>query len=236
MGVYSSIYVEFKSRKDSQWHLLQAFVPEFFGRRSFDESDRWPDENNIASFGNERLWRMFRLVRQGCVRDLLSGDDAPFNDRGFPDDLSPELKERFDGVQKRIDEKKEDYLFGNGDWRWGKSWCLLSEFNAYLDEKMEKCKSAILSEHSKQLSDEISEKLDIILEHLVGGKEKKSMKIRAGKEDYIDRGEMLEYYLNEELDEVLFLLEFAAGIGVLYEFLTDEWVDDERIRLVFYSS
>ena len=81
--------------------------------------------------------RMFTLVRQGCVRDLLAGHDAPFNDRCFPKDLSPELKEMFDKVQKRIDAKKEIGLFG-GDWRWGKSWCYLTELQSYLDERLEK--------------------------------------------------------------------------------------------------
>ena len=176
---------------------------------------------------------MFALCRQGRVRDLLAGHDAPFNDRGFPDDLSPELKEMFDKVQQKIDSKQNVGLFG-GDWRWGKSWCYLTELQSYLDERLERCKAAILREHSKQLSYSISEKLDAILA-AVNGKKSKPKK-RNDDDDYIDQGEMLDYYLSEELSEIIWLKEFAAGIALIHEFLTDEWFSEDSIRLVFYAS
>ena len=56
-----------------------------------------------------------------------------------------------------------------------------------------------------------------------------------GEDDYIDQGEMLEYYLGEELNEIIWLKEFAAGIALIHEFLTDEWCSEDSIRLVFYA-
>lgn len=118
------------------------------------------------------------------------------------------------------------------DWRWGKSWCTLTELQAYLDERLEKCKASILSEHSKQLSYGISDKLDAILAAVSG----KAIKLKEEEdEEYIDQGEMLEYYLGEELDEIIWLKGFAAGIALVHEFLTDEWFSEESLRLVFYS-
>ena len=230
MGTYSSIFIEFK--KKDQWHLLEAAVPLTFVDHSYSEPS--PDDNHIFEIGGTKMNRMFTLVRQGDVRDLLAGHDAPFNDRGFPDDLSPELKEMFDKVQERIDSKKDVGLFG-GDWRWGKSWCYLTELQSYLDEQLERCKAAILSEHSKQLSYGISEKLDAILA-AIKGKKPKSQKRKDDDDDYINQGEMLEYYLSEELNEIIWLKEFAAGIVLIHEFLTDEWFSEDSIRLIFYSS
>ena len=232
MGTYSSIFIEFK--KKDQWHLLEATVPLTFVDHSYS-GEPSPDDNHVIDVGGVKMNRMFTLVRQGCVRDLLAGHDAPFNDRGFPDDLSPELKEMFDKVQKKIDEHPDSFLRGR-DWRWGKSWCYLTELQSYLDEQLERCKATTLREHSKQLSYGISEKLDAILA-AVNGKMPKPKKWKdEDDDDYINPGEMLEYYLSEELSEIIWLKEFAAGIALIHEFLTDEWFSEDSIRLVFYAS
>ena len=229
MSTCSSIYIEFKKRSDKQWHLLDGIVPLDYRDRSYGEEDL--DGNHIVEVGGVKMARMFNIVRQGDVRDLLAGHDAPFNDRGFPDDLSPELKAMFDKVQQKIDSKENDFFPGR-DWRWGKSWCTLTELQSYLDERLEKWKASILCEHSKQLSYGISDKLDAILA-AVSGKAIKPKK--EADEEYIDQGEMLEYYMGEELDEIIWLKGFAAGIALVHEFLTDEWFSEESLRLVFYS-
>ena len=230
MGTYSSIFIEFK--KKDQWHLLEAAVPLTFADHSY--SGMSPDDNHVIEVGGIKMNRMFTLVRQGDVRDLLAGHDAPFNDRGFPDDLGPELKDMFDKVQQKINEHPDSYLRGR-DWRWGKSWCYLTELQSYLDERLERCKAAILREHSKQLSYGISEKLDAILAAVNGKKIEIKKKQQEDEDGYIDQGEMLEYYLGEELDEIIWLKEFAAGIALIHEFLTDEWCSEDSIRLVFYA-
>ena len=79
----------------------------------------------------------------------------------------------------------------------------------------------------------ISDKLDAILA-AVSGKTTKPME-KQDDEGYIDQREMLEYYMDEELDEILWLKGFAAAIGMIHEFLTDEWFSEEAVRLVFYS-
>ena len=231
MGTYSSIFIEFK--KKGQWHLLEAAVPLTFVDHSY--SGMSPDDNHVIEVGGIKMNRMFTLVRQGDVRDLLAGHDAPFNDRGFPDDLGPELKDMFDKAQQKINEHPDSYLRGR-DWRWGKSWCYLTELQSYLDERLERCKAAILREHSKQLSYGISEKLDAILAAVNGKKIEIKKKQQEDEDDYIDQGEMLEYYLGEELDEIIWLKEFAAGIALIHEFLTDEWCSEDSIRIVFYAS
>lgn len=231
MGTYSSIFFEFN--KKDQWYLLEAAVPLTFVDHSYSESS--PDDNHVIEIGGVKKNLMFTLVRQGCVRDLLAGHDAPFNDRGFPDDLSPELKEIFDKVQQKINSKENDLFLGR-DWRWGKSWCYLTELQAYLDERLDKCKAAILSKHSKQLSYGISEKLDAILAAVNGKKIETKKKQQEDEDDYIDQGEMLEYYLDEELNEIIWLKEFAAGIALIHEFLTGEWFSEDSIRIVFYAS
>ena len=228
MGTYSSIFIEFKKKDDPQWHLLEGIVPLHYRDRSYCSDEVSPDDNHVVEIGGAKMYRMFNIVRQGYVRDLFAGHDAPFSDRGFPDDLSTELKEIFDKVQKKIDSKERD-------WRWGKSWCTLSELNSYIDERLEKCKASILAEHSKQLSFGISEKLDTILA-VISGKPAQSKKKKKDEDDYIDQGEMLDYYLNDELDETIWLKEFTAGIALIYEFLTGYYLfESSLVRLVFYA-
>ena len=79
MSTCSSIYIEFKKRGDQQWHLLEGIVPLDYWDRSFNEEE--PDGNHIVEVGGVKMARMFNIVRQGDVRDLLAGHDAPF--RGF---------------------------------------------------------------------------------------------------------------------------------------------------------
>ena len=67
-------------------------------------------------------------------------------------------------------------------------------------------------------------------------KKLKPKKQKANDDDYIDQGEMLEYYIDEELIEIIWLKEFAAGIALIHEFLTDEWFSEDSIRLIFYAS
>lgn len=231
MGTYSSIFIEFKKKDDSQWHLLEAAVPLSFVDHTYSEESA--DDNHTIEIGEVKMNRMFTLVRQGDVRDLLAGHDAPFNDRGFPDDLSPELKEMFDKVQQKIDSKENDFLLGR-DWRWGKSWCYLSELESYLDKRLEKSKSDILKEHSKLFSRDISDKLDTILAAVSGNKQIPTRKDET--DDYNEIEEMLDYYMNEELDSIIWLKQFVSGIALIHEFLTDDWSYDSSIRLVFYAS
>lgn len=234
MGTYSSIFIEFKRENDTKWTLLSGIVPLDYRNPSYcsEEEASSPDDNHIVEIGGIKMYRMFNIVRQGYVRDLFAGHDAPFNDRGFPDDLSRELKDMFDKVQQKIDAKKTEGLWG-GDWRWGKSWCSLSELYSFLDERLEKCIAGILSEHSKQLSSGISDKLDSILA-AVSGKPIKSKKKKDKDNEYIDHGEILDYYLDEKLNEIIWLKEFASGISLVYEFLTDDRYS-ENIRLIFYA-
>lgn len=108
----------------------------------------------------------------------------------------------------------------------------IAQCHRLLDERLEKCKASILSEHSKQLSFGISDKLDAILA-AVSGKAMKPEK--DDNEAYIDQGEMLDFYMGEELNEILWLSEFASGLGLVYEFLTDDWCSEGALRLVFYT-
>lgn len=232
MGVCSSIYIEFRKKDDKQWHLLSGIVPQEYVDQTYYGENASPDNNHIVEIGGIKMYRSFNIVCQGFIRDLLAGHDAPFNDRGFPDDLSPELQEMFDKVQKKIDSKENVGPFGV-DWRWSKSWCTLAEFNSYVEQQFEKCKSKILAEHSKQLSHGISAKLDAILDAVSGKHGIQKQEMREERED--DSNNMLEYYMEEELEEILSLKEFAAGIKLIYEFLVDDWIPDESVRLVFYA-
>ena len=69
MSTCSSIYIEFKKRSDKLWHLLEAVVPLDYWDRSFNEEE--PDGNHIVEVGGVKMARMFNIVRQGDVRDLL---------------------------------------------------------------------------------------------------------------------------------------------------------------------
>ena len=87
MGTYSSIFFEFKKKDDSQWHLLEAAVPLSFVDHTY--SGESADDNHTIEIGGVKMNRMFTFVRQGDVRDLLAGHDAPFNDRGPVSGIPP---------------------------------------------------------------------------------------------------------------------------------------------------
>ena len=232
MSTATTFYIEFKKSKDQRWHLLEAFVPEDF--RDRDPEDEDDGENTVTTTQSAILRRMKYLWRQGTVRDLFDGHDAPFCDRGFPSDLSPGLCAIFDKTKKKIDELSSSDSLIHRDWRWGKSWCSLEELTSFLESRLEKCKAAILSEHTKQISFGTSEKLDEVLAILKGEKYDKNSSEDGDGEPYDDIDEMLNYFMEDELDEIIRLKEFAAGIALLVEFLTDDW--GHEIRLVFYTS
>lgn len=89
MSTTSSIFFEYKDSKDAQWHLIEALVPECFRDGRYDGKNPWPDENHMVDCAGSKKWQMFSLTKQGDVRDLLAGHHSPFNDRGFPKDMSP---------------------------------------------------------------------------------------------------------------------------------------------------
>lgn len=229
MSTTSSIFFEYKDSKDAQWHLIEALVPECFRDGRYDGKNPWPDENHMVDCAGLKKWQMFSMTKQGDVRDLLAGHHSPFNDRGFPKDMSPKLRHIFEGMQARVDELKKTDSW-TSDYGWGKSWCLLSEIKDYVNENLEKCKASIFSEHTKQLSFGISKKLDEILAILLG------KELDDRKESTDNDEEMMDYYLEERLPELLCIRDFAAGVSFLNEFLRDTYPEDTDIRLIFYAS
>ena len=231
MSSATTFFIEFKKNKDQRWRLLEAFVSEGFLERA--PGDREDSDSTISTTDGAVLRRMNHLWSQGPVRDLFNDHDTPFCDRGFPADPSPRLQAIFDREQERIDQLRSDG-YSYPDWRCRKSWCSLDELVSYLDARLDKCKASILSEHTKQLSSGVSEKLDEILSTIRGERYEKNAPEDSVDDSYDDTDEMLSYFMDDELSEIICLKDFADGIALLADFLTGDW--GHEIRLVYYTS
>ncbi len=236
MSVCASIYFEYKKDGDLEWHLLEALIPRCAIRDQSWDYVPCADDNQKVEIGGTEFGRIFNYGTIGYVRDLLCdhsiyGFDPELGGRGFPEDLSPELKEIFDATQKEIDSRKSQEPWYS-DWRGGKSWCYLSEIQEYVDKRFEKWKTNVLSQHARFLtSNVISQKLDEILAAVSG--ECYEQKHDEAPDDYDDGQNMVEYYMEEELEELKALNGFVDAVMLLCDFLTG--IDSDKfIRLVFY--
>ncbi len=206
MSRATEYYIEVK-RKD-KWELVQCFTEDYLfeGYKSSKEPD--------LEVEGRKFQKIYGDYIQGFVRDELNSDsDAPFLERGFPSDMSDALKQKLDGLQ----------------YAWGRSWCLLTEFHAYADKKIEEYVTKLIDTKRVLETKKLEKKIDHLIE-LVSGKEAPRFKDTDSDEYYEEIS-----WIKEELDNYIGLYSFVEGINSIASFITDSWCSDEDLRLVFYT-
>ena len=168
---------------------------------------------------------VYELDKQGTIRDLLNDYDVDFNERGFPKDMSEELKkfmesypERFDGI-------------------WGKSYASLQEIIDYVNLKIKTTEAHKQECMNTQNNVSIHQKLNLIMKSLGGINVQSDLLNDASKkeesEDEYDYDYIREY--DELIDDYKWCLSFFEGINQIVDFCTNSWTDATDIRIIYFT-
>lgn len=238
MSTYVSRYIEVKN-KDGKWEWLRFQYP-FKKEFSWSKPDIVIDGKEFTVFRDTCNNACF--LREYLVSGRYAFHDNGLGDRGFPTDMSEELKEYF----------KENYE-NNGipDYRYNKSYVSLNELiNVYKKEKKE-----LIDRYLKSLKDreysKFHKKLDRLLKvsslMMEGLNEedkekeiKKTNNLLKKKKNEEDNEDEATY--EEDMEYLLESFNEIESIKDEYTYtwrLVDEiygWIDDNDIRIVFYFS
>ena len=103
MSRTSVMYIEYRKNSNSPWRWVRPLMP----AQDIDwaEDDPGYMVDTTGTDNKEEYKFVYELDKQGTIRDLLNDYNVDFNERGFPKDMSEELKkfmesdpERFDGI------------------------------------------------------------------------------------------------------------------------------------------
>lgn len=190
----------------------------------------WADKEpeymvDVNGTGNKEPYKfVYELSKQGIVRDLFNDHDVDFNDRGFPSDMSEDLKkfmendpDQFDGI-------------------WGKSYASLKEIIDCVNLQIKETETHKQEYMNKQNNVSIHEKLDLIMKSILGINVEECIRDmfrdeEMSDDDYCDY--ILEY--DEIIDDYKYCLSFFEGINQIVDFCTNSWTDDTDIRLIYFT-
>ena len=221
MSRTSVMYIEYRKNNDSPWRWVRPLMP--------SQDIDWADDDpaymvdTTGTDNKEEYKFVYELSKQGSVRDLLNDYDVDFNDRGFPKDMSEELKkfmesdpERFDGI-------------------WGRSYASLQEIIDCINLKIKTTEAHKQEYMNKQNNITIHQKLDLIMKSLGGINVQADLLNDAveKEESEDDYDYILEY--DELIDDYKWCLSFFEGINQIVDFCTNSWEDASNIRIVYFT-
>lgn len=226
MSSYSIIYIEYKDNRDDDWHLLNAFVP--LEDKEWKREKPEEEQENIITLEGKKFSISNYIERCGVIRDFLNDPGRKFNNRGFPTDLSIGVKEILDRQQEKIDEMNNadtsENRF-NHDWRYGKSWCYLTELEESVSSSYNHSeKLFIMSKFSDELM-KIYNKIDDL------GK-----KVLPNPPDTMETCESGDALFDEsDMDDLIYAKSFCYYISDLVGFITGTYILENNIRLIYYT-
>lgn len=221
MSRTSVMYIEYRKNSNSPWRWIRPLMPS----QDIDwaENDSGYMVDTTGTDNKEEYKFVYELSKQGSVRDLLNDYDVDFNDRGFPKDMSEELKkfmesdpERFDGI-------------------WGRSYASLQEIIDCINLKIKTTEAHKQEYMNKQNNVTIHQKLDLIMKSLGGIDVQADLLNDASKkeESEDDYDYILEY--DELIDDYKWCLSFFEGVNQIVDFCTNSWEDASNIRIVYFT-
>lgn len=226
MSRTSVLYIEYRVNDKSPWRWVRPMMPSQDVQWSSKEPEYMVDVN-----GNdikEPYKFVYELTKQGIVRDLFNDHDVDFNDRGFPTDMSIELK-------NFIDSHPDEF-----EGIWGKSYASLKEITDCIELQIKEAETHKQEYINKDNNTTIHEKLNYILKFLSGEKDLEQLKYfildvdnseQQDDEYYCDY--ILEY--DEIIDDYKYCLSFFEGINQIVDFCTNSWTDDTDIRITYFT-
>ena len=221
MSRTSVMYIEYRKNNDSPWRWIRPLMPS----QDIDWAENDPGYmvDTTGTDNKEEYKFVYELDKQGTIRDLLNDYDVDFNERGFPKDMSEELKkfmesdpERFDGI-------------------WGKSYASLQEIIDCINLKIKTTEAHKQEYMNKQNNVTIHQKLDLIMKSLGGINVQADLLNDAveKEESEDDYDYILEY--DELIDDYKWCLSFFEGINQIVDFCTNSWEDASNIRIVYFT-
>lgn len=223
MSRTSVMYIEYRKNSNSPWRWIRPLMP----AQDIDwaEDDPGYMVDTTGTDNKEEYKFVYELDKQGTIRDLLNDYDVDFNERGFPKDMSEELKkfmesypERFDGI-------------------WGKSYASLQEIIDYVNLKIKTTEAHKQECMNTQNNVSIHQKLNLIMKSLGGINVQSDLLNDASKkeesEDEYDYDYIREY--DELIDDYKWCLSFFEGINQIVDFCTNSWTDATDIRIIYFT-
>ena len=223
MSRTSVMYIEYRKNSNSPWRWIRALMP----AQDIDwaEDDPGYMVDTTGTDNKEEYKFVYELDKQGTIRDLLNDYDVDFNERGFPKDMSEELKkfmesdpERFDGI-------------------WGKSYASLQEIIDCVNLKIKTTEAHKQECMNTQNNVSIHQKLNLIMKSLGGINVQSDLLNDACKkeesEDEDDYDYIREY--DELIEDYKWCLSFFEGIDQIVDFCTNSWADATDIRIIYFT-
>lgn len=222
MSRTSVMYIEYKKNSKSPWRWVRPLMPS----QDVDWAEKEPSYMvDVNGTGNKEEYKfVYELSKQGTIRDLFNDNDIDFNDRGFPEDMSEELK-------KYIESNPDQF-----DGIWGKSYASLQEIidcvNLQIKE-VECHKQEFMNKHNNVT---IHEKLDLIMKSLGGIYVQQELINKSNNKDTddMDYNEFILEY-DEIIDDYKWCLGFFTGINQIVDFCTNTWSDASNIRIIYFT-
>ena len=221
MSRTSVMYIEYRKNSNSPWRWVRPLMPAQDIDWAEDEPGYMVDTTGTDN--KEEYKFVYELDKQGTIRELLNDYDVDFNDRGFPKDMSEELKkfmesdpERFDGI-------------------WGKSYASLQEIIDCVNLKIKTTEAHKQECMNTQNNVSIHQKLNLIMKSLGGINVQSDLLNDASKkEESEDDYDYIREY-DELIDDYKWCLSFFEGINQIVDFCTNSWTDESNIRIIYFT-
>ena len=222
MSRTSVLYIEYRKNDKSPWRWVRPMMPSQDVQWASKEPEYMVDVNGND---NKQPYKfVYELAKQGTIRDLFNDHDVEFNDRGFPSDMSDELKyfiethpDEFEGI-------------------WGKSYASLKEITDCIELQIKEAETHKQEYINKDNNTTIHEKLNLIMQAL-GGLDVQSDLFNKSRNEDMSDDDYCDYIL--EYDEIIgdykYCYSFFEGINQIVDFCTNSWTDDTDIRLIYFT-
>ena len=223
MSRTSVMYIEYRKNNDSPWRWVRPLMP----AQDIDwaEDDPAYMVDTTGTDNKEEYKFVYELDKQGTIRDLLNDYDVDFNERGFPKDMSEELKkfmesdpERFDGI-------------------WGKSYASLQEIIDCVNLKIKTTEAHKQECMNTQNNISIHQKLNLIMKSLGGINVQSDLLNDAVNKEESEDEDNYDYIqeYDELIDDYKWCLSFFEGINQIVDFCTNSWTDATDIRIIYFT-
>ena len=223
MSRTSVMYIEYRKNSNSPWRWVRPLMP----AQDIDwaEDDPGYMVDTTGTDNKEEYKFVYELDKQGTIRDLLNDYDVDFNERGFPKDMSEELKkfmesdpERFDGI-------------------WGKSYASLQEIIDCVNLKIKTTEAHKQECMNTQNNVSIHQKLNLIMKSLGGINVQSDLLNDAVNKEESEDEDNYDYIqeYDELIDDYKWCLSFFEGINQIVDFCTNSWTDESNIRIIYFT-
>lgn len=223
MSRTSVMYIEYRKNSNSPWRWVRPLMPAQDIDWAEDEPGYMVDTTGTDN--KEEYKFVYELDKQGTIRDLLNDYDVDFNERGFPKDMSEELKkfmesdpERFDGI-------------------WGKSYASLQEIIDCVNLKIKTTEAHKQECMNTQNNVSIHQKLNLIMKSLGGINVQSDLLNDAFKKEESEDEDNYDYIqeYGELIDDYKWCLSFFEGVNQIVDFCTNSWTDESNIRIIYFT-